>query len=703
MVQKLTLQQRIFLISSLLVVVAFAMVWIFVRPGYKEAIINERTTVVSQLQEYSLKRADKQIRDWLNATNYLAEGIVEKPAEVQSLVQRGINLTPGLMKIELTDIQSNETLEMERSIYSDVNYQLEGIQWIPALQDERIYVSWVPSEQTDVDFFLTQRTIQVGENVFSLVLFFNVRTILTELIQIPLGDGQYEASIVFEDGTNLLPSTSISFPSTLVGDASFVDTEPIELNGDQWFAMSTRFQTIPFWHLIAVEESFILKPVNDLVLFTSLSSASILLLMLLFSFYVSFRINKPVASLIGDVEVMSNLEFDKPVAPIALPEFGLMRDTLEHIRTTLQRYQKLNVEKIILEEWKNRYMMTYSEDFIGILDGSGTFSFVNNNLRQFFEQLKLNPNQTVLDDFLSSSPIHLEIPTQTMHYPDPYVVTIDQAELRHIQEDETTYYFDYQLLRIIDRDANQVAAFLILHDKTEDRLLDIKRNDMINIIVHELKNPITGVVGLSKLMLDNTSFDEPTRNELLREVFLSGERMNALVNRFLEVQRLESGRLPVEFRHINLHEIVEDVKTVLNPLLSEKKLDTKVIPHGDSFEIEGSKDLAFDAIQNIVSNAIKYGDENRTIELELTEDKEHIKIGITDHGFGISIEDQKKVFDKFFRVKSNPKAAKEKGTGLGLAYVKEIMNRHAGDITLESNSKIGSKFTLIFPKKQQAA
>ena len=72
-------------------------------------------------------------------------------------------------------------------------------------------------------------------------------------------------------------------------------------------------------------------------------------------------------------------------------------------------------------------------------------------------------------------------------------------------------------------------------------------------------------------------------------------------------------------------------------------------------------------------------------------------ISITDYGFGISIEDQQKVFDKFFRVRSNIKSAKEKGTGLGLAYVKEIMHRHKGEIQLESNEEIGSRFTLIFP------
>lgn len=82
------------------------------------------------------------------------------------------------------------------------------------------------------------------------------------------------------------------------------------------------------------------------------------------------------------------------------------------------------------------------------------------------------------------------------------------------------------------------------------------------------------------------------------------------------------------------------------------------------------------------------------------QDNNHTKISVTDYGYGISNEDQKKVFDKFFRVKTNAKSAKEKGTGLGLAYVKEVVNRHNGEIGLESNEIIGTRFTLIIPNSQ---
>jgi signal transduction histidine kinase len=222
---------------------------------------------------------------------------------------------------------------------------------------------------------------------------------------------------------------------------------------------------------------------------------------------------------------------------------------------------------------------------------------------------------------------------------------------------------------------------------------------MINVIVHELKNPITGVVGLSRLIIESDNIDPEESKALMQEVLNSGERMNELVNRFLEVQKLEAGNTSLNVTDVELREVVDDVATLSKPLLSSKKLNLSISESGKKLKIEADKDLVFDAVQNLLSNAVKYGDPERTIEIDLKSSKSTISIAVTDYGYGISIEDQGKVFEKFFRVKSNMKSAREKGTGLGLAYVKQIMQRHNGDISLESSPNIGSRFILTFPKK----
>ena len=533
------------------------------------------------------------------------------------------------------------------------------------------------------------------------ICFFNVQTLSENLVNIPLGsDDIYVANIVDANGVNIVPGAQFDFPPELVGDASFSREKTIALDDRNWFVVSSRFQSIPFWHLIAVEDSFILDPVNRLIRFSFIAAGSILFFMFIFSWYVSTRVNKPVRALLEDVGFLSDLNFEHSIRDVELPEFSQMHETLENIRLTLKRYKKINVEKIILEEWKNRYMVTYSEDMIGVIGQDRKFSFLNNQFIDLLSSLRLNPKETTLEEVLKHRNVVLSKSTQSLHYPDPFTVRVDQAELTVNGNDDASYYYDYQYLSILDENEEQQGAYVIIHDKTEDRLLDMKRNDMINVIVHELKNPITGVVGITKLIMDNQSMNRDEKNVLLKEVYMSGERMNELVNRFLEVQKLEAGKTNVDFANVDVLQIINDVKILSNPLLSSKKLKANIRVEGSDFIIKASKDLIFDAVQNLISNAIKYGDPNRTIEIQLFEEEENLKISITDFGYGISIEDQKKVFDKFFRVKSNAKAAKEKGTGLGLAYVKEIMAIHHGNIELESTPEIGSRFTLTFPKIQ---
>ncbi|MFP8488076.1 ATP-binding protein [Gracilimonas sp. Q87] len=697
MLNNLTLRKRIFIFSSLLLLLAFTLIWIFVRPQYKEAIINERTTIVSQLQEYSLQRSDQIIRNWLNASNYMTEQISESPAQTQDIMSRTLNLTPGLMRITITEDGSTESVDIRRSIYDEVNFSGITYQWMPSKLDPDINVSFSNDPVSGKYFLVAQKAIQISQIIYFVDMYFDATAIVNDLIQIPLG-GNYSANLITEGGRSLLPSENVLIPESALNDAGYSDLSTSNIDGKDWFILSSRFETLPYWHTVAVEDTFILKPVYDLITYSLVTGAVILLILFSFSWYVSRRVNKPVEQIISDVEYMSTLNFEHPIQPVTLPEFSLMQTTLENIRLTLERYQRINVEKIILEEWKNRYMMTYSEDLIGILDSNRKFSFINNNFKQLLESMQLDPDMAHLDDIINHNDISLTKLEQRVHNPDPYTVKISNSELAHFQNENKSDYYDYQYVSIIDRDDKEQAALIILHDKTEDRLNDIKRNDMINIIAHELKNPITSIMGLSEVLQDSTFTDKKERENLLNEILLSGRRMKTLVNRFLDIQRIESGRANIEFKKIDLYAIVEEVKSVNHPLLLQKGVDAEIVREGRGFNVKADRDLVFDAVQNLLSNAIKYGEPGRTIEIKVANRPESVKLSVTDYGYGISLEEQKKIFDKFYRVKSNKKAARENGTGLGLAYVREIINIHNGEIELESNEAIGSRFTLIFPK-----
>jgi len=701
MFQKLTLRDRIFLISSLLIMAAITLIWVFIKPEYQDKVVKERTTIVSQLQEYTLRQTDGTIRNWLNSTIRLAQDLSQDPANAPELANKAINYTPGLMRVIIADTESDEEIDLVRAIYDSIDFSVEQIDWYPSRIDETTNTALINHPEQTVDFFITERAFQIGSNVFKLRLYFNAQNLNNSLTNIPLG-GTYFTSISNSMGESVTPSSTFKFPNDLIGETSFSDEKMITIDSKNWFILSSRFETIPFWHLVAVEDAFILEPVNQLLLFSYYTAAVVLLFMFGFSWYVSLRVNKPIKLLLEDVEYLGNLDFDHRIKQVSLPEFQPMHDTLENIRATLSRYQKLNVEKIILEEWKNKYMVTYSEDLIGIIGEEETFTFINNQFISFLEELELNPKNTSLEKILNHPNIKVSESSQALHYPDPFTIKVNQSSLTHSTNEGTEYFYDFQYLSILDENNKEIGAYVIIHDKTEDRLLDIKRNDMINVIVHELKNPITGVVGLSRLIIETDDMEPAESKTLMQEVLNSGERMNELVNRFLEVQKLEAGNTSLNVSEIDVKAVIEDVTMLSKPLLSSKSLSLSVSETGKKFNIEADRDLVFDAIQNILSNAVKYGEPERVIDIDLKSTRDSVIVSITDYGYGISIEDQSKVFEKFFRVKSNIKAAREKGTGLGLAYVKQIMQRHHGDIALESSANIGSRFILTFPKKYKS-
>jgi signal transduction histidine kinase len=254
----------------------------------------------------------------------------------------------------------------------------------------------------------------------------------------------------------------------------------------------------------------------------------------------------------------------------------------------------------------------------------------------------------------------------------------------------------------IRKENDSYGSLVVFHDLTTERQIDQMKTEMINVIVHELRNPLNSIMGFTSLMIDDPGLGEEERLHFLQIVHESSHNLNQLINRFLEIQRLELGKVNYPKQMTDLKLMLEFLVESQQPVAMKKAITFNVSIAPSLPEIYVSATLMREAYLNLISNAIKYGDENRSIDIELFLRDSSMIFMITDHGYGISAEDQKKLFTKFFRVMSNAKAAEQVGTGLGLAHVKSIVAFHQGTIQLESNPDIGCKFTLIIPIQNQA-
>lgn len=234
------------------------------------------------------------------------------------------------------------------------------------------------------------------------------------------------------------------------------------------------------------------------------------------------------------------------------------------------------------------------------------------------------------------------------------------------------------------------------------KLADIK-TDFINNMTHELKTPIA-TIGLSSSTLLTSDFSkDPERLKRYASIiYTENKRLEAQVERVLNIAKMDKNKEPIKITLFDIHEFILNSKETFEINLEEigGSLTTRLnavqhIVYVDPIHIKN-------VIHNLLENAIKYRKEDRNLQvtIETRNDKKHLIIDVSDNGIGISKENQKFIFEKFYRV-STGDVHDVKGFGLGLFYVHSIIERHGGKVILKSDGKSGSSFLIYLPLKSK--
>jgi signal transduction histidine kinase len=231
----------------------------------------------------------------------------------------------------------------------------------------------------------------------------------------------------------------------------------------------------------------------------------------------------------------------------------------------------------------------------------------------------------------------------------------------------------------------------------QKKLSDIK-NDFVNNMTHELKTPIATVSAAMEALVQFDALDD--RNKSLKYIDLSRRELNRLggmVENVLRISTFEKQQLVLFKETFNISQILEETaqKFMLqNPDRVEFRFDLKGpgYIHADKFHIQN-------VINNLFDNAVKYSGPSAQLDISCYRENEFVVFVVGDHGMGISKEQQKHIFDKFYRVPTGDLHA-VKGFGLGLAYVRQIVEAHGGTVGVKSQLGAGSEFTVALPEIQ---
>jgi len=241
-----------------------------------------------------------------------------------------------------------------------------------------------------------------------------------------------------------------------------------------------------------------------------------------------------------------------------------------------------------------------------------------------------------------------------------------------------------------------IFAYAIVVILKQKRLSEVK-TDFINNMTHELKTPISTIGLSSAVLLNKDIHKDPERIHRYAQIIKDeNSRLESQVERVLQLAKLDKGEINLKKETINIEQLIKESVEVFR-IYAEQNGGTITA----SFDIKENKLLAdkvhvTNIIHNLLDNASKYSPDNPTIDVKAFTLKNGISVSITDNGKGIKKEQQRLIFDKFYRIPTGS-VHDVKGFGLGLYYVKKIINQHGGKISVESEINKGSKFTFWLP------
>jgi len=247
----------------------------------------------------------------------------------------------------------------------------------------------------------------------------------------------------------------------------------------------------------------------------------------------------------------------------------------------------------------------------------------------------------------------------------------------------------------------QLGTLVILHDVSREKIIERMKTEFVSLAAHQLKTPLSGIKWTLKMFLDK-EFGEMTKEQMdyIEKTYNANERMISLINDLLNVARIEEGRYIYKPSPTDFEEVIQGVIDIYQKNLKDKNLKLSFKkPKVRLPSVPTDIEKMTLAVENLVSNAIKYTLKGGTITISFKSDKDELEIAVADTGLGIPKEQQARVFTKFFRG-TNVMKKETEGTGLGLFIAQNIIKAHKGKIWFESTEDKGTTFHVSLPVKK---
>lgn len=366
------------------------------------------------------------------------------------------------------------------------------------------------------------------------------------------------------------------------------------------------------------------------------------------------------------------------------------------IRDTTNR-QKTWDDLVKLEE-KYRILAETSVDGILTMDPLGRLTYVNPSFERMCMREKNDIIMTLFREYLSGESIYLF--QQSFIDVRKLNKKIENIELEFVQNDSNIIPIEINICPLKKND-EFTGVVCTVRDLTERNNIENElkkserlKTEFMNIAAHELRSPVTPIKGYLDLIISDTEASEKVKNWASISL-RNSERLLRLINDILDVSRLDSDTMRFDMGKLNIADILNEIAEDMKPAVKNKNLEFKIHIPDNLPHVLGDRCRLLQVLRNIIGNAIKFTD-NGYISIEANREGNYILISVEDTGTGISNEELKKIFTKFYQAYTGNDRNNE-GTGLGLFICREIIEKHDGKIWVESKLRKGSKFLIKLP------
>lgn len=254
-------------------------------------------------------------------------------------------------------------------------------------------------------------------------------------------------------------------------------------------------------------------------------------------------------------------------------------------------------------------------------------------------------------------------------------------------------HYQYDELNIIARTTTDMSKSVQDYIRKLEKEKTI-RQEFFSNASHELKTPLTAIRGYAELLQSGMASDTQMQKEFLGRIHSEVEEMTSLINDILMISRLETKELMPTKEMLCVKSVAEEVKKTLKPLADENNVSLEIHCCDDFVYMDRSHLQGI--LSNLMGNAVKYNRPGGFVQTDITMDSTSLSIRVEDSGIGIAKEDQKRIFERFYRVDKG-RSKRVAGTGLGLSIVKHVTEFYGGCVSVESQSGVGSTFLVQLP------